>query len=190
MTFSNRALQDGFVDPSGLLRLSNSYATTGGGTPTAVSTGDRILMADSQDLVGSSIATISGAGVITLPSGYYYLLEASLSIGDSSATSSSTTNREIYTRFYDETALSYIGTETYQNTTPANKTTDEADVPLSKDETARCWIDATGGAVDVSWKVSNVVYGNYDQSDTIYPNSNSPGELWVGYTRCLIWRFD
>ena len=189
MTYSNQANQFSFVDPSGLLRFSDSSGTPGS-PASAVSSGDKILLANSEDLVGSNIATISGAGVITLPSGYYYLLEGSLSIGDSSGTSFSTTNRDIYTRFYNETTASYVGTESYQNTIPPNQSTDEAEAPLSKDETARCWIDATGGAVDLSWKISNVLYSNYNQSDAIYPNSAASGELWVGYTRCLVWRFD
>jgi len=183
MTYSAQADQFDYFEPSGLMRFSDSN-----GTPT-FSAGDRIYLADSDHLSGADVATITGVGVITLPAGYYYLLEGSVSVGDTSGTSSGTLNREIYTRFYNETATAYVGTESYQNTIPANQSTDEGEVPLSRDETARCWIDATGGAVDVSWKVTTANY-NFNESDAIYPNSAAPGELWVGYTRCLVWRFD
>ena len=176
MTFS--ASQYTLVEPSGLARFSNSSSMA------SFATDDKIPMADTETLVGSSVASIA-AGVITLPVGYYYLLEGALDIGRNGGVAGANT-RQIYTQFYDENATSYIGTQSYQNGEKANNFEDI--VLLSRDETARVWIDATASAASVSWRIQTVASSAYNASDVLYSKTNP--ERWVGYTRCLVWRFD
>jgi hypothetical protein len=172
MTFSNATVS--VAAPDGLARLSDSSATTFGNN-------NKILIGSVVDLVGSGVCSVS-TGVITLPTGFYYLLEGSLSAGDA-VTGAPAGTRQIYTQFYDETAAAYIGTQSYQNGERANNFEDI--VLFSKDDAARVWVDASGGARSISWKMQTVASSTYDRSDVIY---NSPN-LWVGYTRLLVWRF-
>jgi hypothetical protein len=182
MSYSARANDFPFVQPSGLLRFSDSSSMN-----TTMTAGDKILMADTEDLIGSGVASIA-SGVITLPAGYYYLLQGSFSVGDQSGTYYPQ-SRQIYTRFYDEGGAAYIGTESYQNTNLPSSGTSEIGVLLSRDETARVWVDATGAAKSVSWRISSTTYP-WDASDILYPISGLTPRLWVGWTRCMIWRFE
>jgi len=183
MTYSARANSFPFVQPAGIARFSNSSSMT-----TTMSAGTIIQMADTEDLVGSDVASIA-SGIITLPAGYYYLLQGAFSVGDG-ITNWYPQSREIYTRFYDEVAATYIGAESYQNSNVPNTGDSEIGALLARDETARVWVDATGGAKSVSWRVSATPYP-YDRSDIFYPNNLViPYPLWVGYTRCTVWRFD
>lgn len=175
MTYANA--QYAVVEPSGLLRFSDSNSTTFGND-------FKILMATTEALISTGVASIA-AGVITLPVGYYYLLEGSFCAGRGSGLGSANT-RQIYTQFYDEGSSAYIGTQSYQNGEKGNNFEDV--VPLSRDETARVWVDATASAQSVSWRMQTVASSTYTQSDTFFSKTNP--ELWVGYTRCLVWRFD
>lgn len=175
MTYLNSS--HALVEPSGLLRFSDASSTS-------FADDNKILLGTTEHLVGSSVASIA-AGDITLPVGYYYLLEGSFCAGRGSGLGAAGT-RQIYTRFYNEGTTTYIGTQSYQNGEKGNNFEDL--VPLSRDETARVWVDATGGAVTVSWRMQTVASSSYTQSDTFFAKTNP--ELWVGYTRCLVWRFD
>jgi len=173
------ASQYTLVEPSGLARFSDSSSMA------SFANDDKIPMATTETLVGSSVASIA-AGVITLPVGYYYLLEGALDIGYNSGSVASSNTRQIYTQFYDENSTSYIGTQSYQNGEKGNNFEDI--VLLSHDETARVWVDATASAASVSWRIQTVASSCYNRSDLLYPKTNP--ERWVGYTRCLVWRFD
>ncbi len=175
MSYSNS--QFSIVEPAGLIRFSNSSTTTFGNN-------NKVLMTNTENIVGTNIATIS-SGIITLPVGYYYLLEASLSAGDAYNVSTHGT-RQIYTQFYDENSSAYIGTQSYQNGEKPNA--DDDSVLFSRDDTARCWIDASSSEGSVSWKMQTITNSTYDRSDVQY--TQSPQQLWVGYTRCLVWRLN
>lgn len=180
MTYSTRHDAFPFVGPAGLLRFSNSTAMAN------FSANDKILMADTENLIGWGTATIS-AGVITLPVGYYYLLEGAFSVGDLDG-ANYPQSAEIYTQFYDENAASYIGVESYQNSNIPSSGSSEIGVLLSRDETARVWVDATAAAQSVSWRITSTPYP-WDASDILYPITGLSPRLWVGWTRCLVWRF-
>lgn len=174
MSYSNSEYS--VVEPSGLLRFSDSSTTVFGNN-------NKILMTSTENIVGTNIVSIA-SGVITLPIGYYYLLEGALSAGDPYNASTAGT-RQIYTQFYDEDTSSYIGTKSYQNGERANS--QEEEVLFSMDDNARCWIDASTSERSISWRMQTILNSTYDRSDVQYPQS--PQELWVGYTRCLVWRF-
>lgn len=182
MTYANAGYTA--VEPSGLLRFSNSStdSVASGGAGTVIGNNEKIKMASTETLAGSNVATIASTGVITLPSGYYYLLEASLSIGDDL---SQYENGTVYTQFYDEGSSSYIGVKSYQNSSDRNN--NDAAQLFAMDDTARVWVDATASSKALSWRMISPT-ANYNKSDIFY--TNNPVGLWVAWTRCLVWRFD
>ena len=154
---------------SGLARLRDGSTTTTG-------TGNKILWATNEDLYGSSVCSVA-AGVITLPVGYYYLLEGSVSARSDINTFNLTM------QFYDENASAYAGTESFLSAQLANAGEDFQ--TFSMDDASRLWVDATGGAGSVSFrqKVTSTSIDGWDVAQ-VGPRN------WTGYGRCLVWRFD
>lgn len=166
MTYS--AVKNRTATGSGLLRFREASGTTVPGA------GQRTKFSVTDNLHGSSVATIDAAGIITLPAGYYYLLEASFSV-----TSASTVD-EFYFQFYDENASAYIGTGAFMTDENGNNSDDKK--LFSRDDMARVWVDATGSAGSVSFRQVN--------ASNALTCDDSNIRWWVGYSRCLVWRFD
>ena len=166
---SYSAVKNRTATGSGLLRFREASGTTVPGA------GQRTKFSVSENLHGSSVATIDAAGIITLPAGYYYLLEASFSV-----TSTSGPVGEFYFQFYDENASAYIGTSAFMTDENGNNSDDKK--LFSRDDMARVWVDATSLAGSVSFQQVNASVANSVDDSNI--------RWWVGYSRCLVWRFD
>ncbi len=166
MTFSNKSIKT--ATPSGLIRLYN-------GSQTSVAVNNVHKWNSTEDLHGSNVCTVS-SGVISLPSGYQYLLQASTCPGASNGYYIETTFQ-----FYNEGTSSYIGTQGFIRGGYSNN--QDIYQPLSKDENARVWIDASGASVSVSLRFvalgGDATGRNIDQVTR-----------YNGHSRCLIWRFD
>ena len=165
---SYSAIKNRTATSSGLLRFREGSNTTVPGA------GQRTKFSVTENLHGGSIASIDASGIITLPAGFYYLLEASFSV-----TSASTVG-EFYFQFYDENASAYIGTSAFMTDQNGNNSDDKK--LFSRDDMARTWIDATGSAGSVSFKQVN--------ASPALTCDDSNIRWWVGYSRCLVWRFD
>ena len=166
MTFS--AVRNQTATSSGLLRFREASTTTVPGA------GQRTKFSVTEHLHGSNVASIAATGIITLPVGYYYLLEASFSV-----TSASTVG-EFYFQFYDENSSSYVGTSAFMTDENGNNSDDKK--LFSRDDMARVWVDATGGAGSVSFRQVN--------ASPALTCDDSNIRWWVGYSRCLVWRYD
>ena len=165
MTFSN--VRNRTATSSGLARLRD-------GSGTVFATNAKVLWATDEDLHSSGICSIS-SGVITLPVGYYYLVEASMSCA-------STISDEISLQLYDENASSYVGTESYLNCQDAANS--EHARLFAKDDMSRLWVDAKASAGSVSFRMK--APSSFYQCDVQYYGLRRR----VGYSRCLVWRVD
>lgn len=165
MTFSN--VRNRTATSSGLARLRD-------GSGTVFATNAKVLWSTDEDLHGSGICSIS-SGVITLPVGYYYLVEASMSCASSVVD-------EISLQLYDENTSSYVGTESYLNCQDAANS--EHARLFAKDDMSRLWVDAKSSAGSVSFRMK--APSSFYQCDVQYYGLRRR----VGYSRCLVWRFD
>jgi len=154
---------------SGLARLRDGSSTTTG-------TNNKILWAVNDDLYGSSVCSVA-SGVITLPVGYYYLLEGSTSARSSIDVFNFTM------QFYDENSSAYVGTESFLSANYANVGEDFQ--TFSMDDASRVWVDATSTAGSISFrqKITSTNINGWDVAQ-VGPRN------WTGYGRCLVWRFD
>ncbi|MBI05345.1 MAG: hypothetical protein CMM54_00020 [Rhodospirillaceae bacterium] len=167
MTYSNEVHQTG--TSSGLAQLRDASSTTAG--LNAI-----IQWATVDTFRGSSVCSVS-SGVITLPAGYYYLLEGVVGCLSTSA------GWDAHFQFYDENASAYVGTKAYLSGDIG--TEGEHYDAFSMDDCARLWVDATSSAGSISLREQAVV-GPLDRFDTAGPG----GRQNTGYSRCLVWRFD
>ena len=153
---------------SGLARLRDGSSTTTG-------TNNKILWATNNDLYGSSVCSVA-AGVITLPVGYFYLLEGSVSARGSNIFN-------LTMQFYNENTSAYVGTESFLSAQLANAGEDFQ--TFSMDDASRVWVDATATAGSISFrqKVTSAFINGWDVPQ-LGPRN------WTGYGRCLVWRFD
>lgn len=162
MTYTTKPLKT--ATPSGLARLYDGSSTT-----PAV---DGVhLWGSLENLHGSGTCTVS-SGVISLPSGYKYLLQASTAPGGSSGS-----YLDLHIQFYDEGSSAYIGTRGFNRGGLAN----EQDIyqDSSKDEAARVWVDASSSAASVSLRFPTL--DGFNSIDSV--------QRWNGFSRCLVWRF-
>ena len=167
MTYSNEVHQT--ATSSGLAQLRDASGTTPG-------VGAVIQWATVDTFHGSSVCSVL-SGVITLPVGYYYLLEGVLGC-------LSTTNVwDMHHQFYDENASAYVGTKGYMSGDLGNA--GEHLDAFSMDDCARLWVDATSGAASISLREQALVNGPVSHFD-----SNANGRRFTGYSRLLVWRFD
>ena len=154
--------------PHGLARLYDGSSTTLGAN-------NKHLWGSTENLYGTNICTVN-AGTITLPSGYYYLLEGSSAPAGSA--SGSGVGAVLTIQFYNETVSSYQGTQGFHR--GGISSNQDIYQPFSKDEMAKVWIDASGSSVDVSLRI--VSFNEFSNIDTT--------QRWNGESRCLVWRFD
>ena len=167
MTFSNEVHQT--ATSSGLAILRDASGTTPGV--------NAVIQWAAQDTAhGSSVCSVA-SGVITLPVGYYYLLEGALGCLSTVAVWS------MHHQFYDENASSYVGTKGYMSANVGSA--GEHYDAFSMDDCARVWIDATASAASISLREQALTGGPVTNFD-----SNANGRRWTGYSRCLVWRFD
>ena len=115
--------------------------------------------------------------IITLPSGYYYFVEA---CAQAYYTSSASGSDYLTTQIYDETNTQYIGVKGTCWRSSGEDTQLE-----SRDEKCRAFIDCTSSGITVSIKTqaktSNMNRVNY--SADIFTNTSGSG-------RVIIWRLD
>ena len=165
MSFS--AVRNKTATSSGLARLRNGISTT-------FATNSPITWATNEDLHSESVCSIA-SGVITLPVGYYYLIEASMSCASS-------VPDEISLQLYNESTATYFGTESYLNCEDAANS--EHARLFAKDDMSRAWVDARSTAGSVSFRMK--APSSFYQCDQLYYGLRRR----VGYSRCLVWRFD
>ncbi len=173
MTYSNVTSET--ATSSGLARLRSANSTVFGA-------GNRMDWGVNEDLHGSSICSVS-TGIITLPAGYYYLLEASMGVID---TTTAGQNADITLQFYDENASASVGTQSFLIAARAN--VGEQYQSFSMDDASRLWVDATSVAGSVSFRqvgTSSTGY-DFDKAD----QAGFGGRFITGWSRCFVWRFD
>lgn len=168
MTYSNEVHQT--ATSSGLAQLRDASGTTPG-------VGAVIQWATVDTFRGSSVCSVL-SGVITLPVGYYYLLEGAVGC------LSSVDVWDAHFQFYDENASAYVGTKGYLSGDIG--TAGEHYDAFSMDDCARLWIDATSSAGSISLRQQSLVKGPVTNFDAAGPG----GRQNTGYSRCLVWRFD
>ena len=162
MSYMTKPLKS--ATPTGLARLYDGSSTT-------PSVNGVHLWGSLEDLHGSGTCTVS-SGVISLPSGYKYLLQASTAPGGSSGY-----YLDLHIQFYDENSSSYIGTKGFNRGGLANNQDIYQDA--SKDETARVWVDASSSSASVSLRFQSL--NGFNSIDST--------QRWNGFSRCLVWRF-
>lgn len=167
MTYSNEISQT--ATSSGLALLRDASGTTPG-------VGAVIQWANVDTLRGTSVCSVA-SGVITLPVGYYYLLEGTL------GAVSNIKVWDMHHQFYDENASAYVGTKGFMSAEIG--TQGEHYDAFSMDDCARLWVDATASAASISLRQQALVNGPVVAFD-----SNLNGRRWTGYSRCIVWRFD
>lgn len=174
MTFS--ALATNLANPSALVRYTNVSST-------APTVGNYFLWATKNDLIGTSGTSIS-SGIITLPQGYYWLLEAS--VMSQYVGSSGSATRIVDFEIYDHSSSSTIGSlATLNNSTWTGA---EPNQLYSRDECSRCWIDTNAGSKDIAVRIVNIT--GYSLPSGLNFDSYSGGQPWAGQSRFLIWKFD
>ena len=121
----------------------------------------------------NSFSPSISSGIITLDSGYWYFLEASMQLADASYN----INDYMSYQVYNESGSSYIGTPGLLYTSAG------MDSQLTtRDEGTRALIDCTSSSIDVSIKISGlsgIGYYNY------HPGLSSE---YGGLGRCVIWQ--
>lgn len=166
MTFIPDAADDNIAvnfDSINVLYLSTNDVACSVGT---------VLPVDSQrQLHGSDTYSIS-SGVITLPSGYYYLLRCGIG-----AYSSATSSLLSY-RFYDTGTSSYVGRRGWLAWQESPKTT-------CGDEYAIALIDASSSAQTIDLRIVT-------QSGTVKLDATSESNIYyyyAGHSRVEIWKW-
>ena len=169
MTFSSQFNQT--ATSSGLVTLHDASATTGG-------LNNSFQWAQTEEHYGTSVCSVA-SGVITLPVGYYYLLEGSCGIYGASNI------YDLTIQFYNENTNAYVGTKGFYSGQLGNA--GEHYRTFSLDDCARLWVDATSSTFNVSLKQQAASGGSVTAFDQPQPAAGS--RKWVGYSRCLVWRF-
>lgn len=141
-------------------------------TDISCSAGTVIPLGSSRDLHGSASYSVS-SGVITLPSGYYYLLRGAIG-----AHGASLTNDLLSYRFYDTGASSYIGRRGWLAWQEAPKLT-------CGDEYAIAMVDASSSAQTVDLRIVTQA-----GTITLDPSSSTyQYYYYAGYSRVEIWKW-
>ena len=141
-------------------------------TDISCSAGTVIPLGSSRDLHGSASYSVS-SGVITLPSGYYYLLRGAVG-----AYGTSVTNDLLSYRFYDTGASSYIGRRGWLAWQEAPKLT-------CGDEYAIAMVDASSSAQTVDLRIVTQA-----GTITLDPSSSTyTYYYYAGYSRVEIWKW-
>lgn len=142
-------------------------------TDIACSAGTVMPLGSSRDLHGSASYSVS-SGVITLPSGYYYLLRGAVG-----AYGSTITNDLLSYRFYDTGASSYIGRRGWLAFQENPKTT-------AGDEYAIAMVDASSAAQTVDFRIVTKAGGTIviDASSSTYTYYQ-----YAGHSRVEIWKW-
>lgn len=153
-------------------------------TDISLSNGHIFALDDSTSLHGSESFSVA-SGVVTLPSGSYYLLRGFVSAYYSSVPSMNAAQIEY--RFYDEGASAYTGRRGFLSWQEAASSVSH---PLTMgDEVAFTMIDASAASKTVSFRVVALAAagGSYvaDASAATYSVWNQ-----AGYTRVEVWRFN
>jgi hypothetical protein len=142
---------------------------------TSSAVGADVMFSSANDFIGtlSSLLSFSG-GAFTLPSGYYYWLEGS------TQTYSTTLNANTHLEVQWHDGTSGIGTHGRIVQPPYT------DQQLSgRDEKALALIDATGGAVSVTLRVTSMT-----NVIALGLNSTASHSAYAGMGRATIWRLD
>jgi hypothetical protein len=168
MTFS--ALATNLANPSALVRYIDVSSTS----PVV---GNYFLWNTKTDLIGTSGTSVS-SGEITLPQGYYWLIEAM--IQSQYVGSSGGSTRIVEFEVYDVTNTTTIGSLATLNNSVW--TGAEPNQLYSRDEASRCWVDTTTAARDIAVRITTITGLNFD--------SYSGGQSWAGQSRLFCWRFD
>ena len=174
MTFS--ALAQNLANPSALVRYIDVSSTS----PVV---GNYFLWATKSDLIGTSGTSVA-SGVVTLPQGYYWLLEASIMSQYVGSSGSST--RIVEFEIYDDTNSATIGSLATLNNSVWSGA--EPNQLYSRDECSRCWVDTTAAARDVAVRITNIT--GYALPGGLDFDSYAGGQPWAGQSRFFIWRFD
>ena len=129
---------------------------------------------------GSWTVTIS-SDIITLPIGFYYLVESCTQCHYTAASDPTTGAAYHTSQIYDETNSNYIGTKG-----SVWRGSGEDTYPLfSRDEKCRAFLNCTGGARTISVKTQ--------EFDTKIDRLNYSAGSWSYYAgsgRVIIWRLD
>jgi hypothetical protein len=142
-------------------------------TDIACSAGTIIPLGASRDLYNSASYSVS-SGVITLPSGYYYMLKGAVG-----AYGSTVSNDLLSYRFYDTNAAAYVGRRGWLAWQEYPKLT-------CGDEYAIAIIDASTGAQTVDFRIVTKTGGTIilDPSASTYTYY-----YYTGYCRVEIWKW-
>ena len=163
--------------------LSNYESVTmlrNSSTDYAAATGDKLALDASLSLYGSESYSVS-SGVVTLPSGSYYMLRGMPAAYYSNVATMN--SAKLTYQFYDEAASTYIGRR-------GTLVWQEARHLTQGDEVALALIDASSSSQTISLKLTDVgVSGSYTM--TIDPSSSTYTYYYYsGYSRVEIWRFN
>ena len=135
-----------------------------------------INLDSAQTQFGSWSVSIS-SDIITLPSGYFYLIESSVQVH---YTGSGTTSDYYEHQIYDETNSNYVGTIARIQRSLGEDTQLE-----SRDEKARYYVDCSSASLNISIK-SKSFTSNFDRinyTDSSWTNNTGSG-------RVIIWRLN
>lgn len=175
MTFS--ALAQNLANPSALVRFVDASGTTPG-------VGNYAQWATQSELIGSSGVTIS-TGQITLPQGYYWLIEAMLQtqlLGGGPFSSTRVVEFEVY----DVTNTASIGSLASLNDSVWSGA--ESNQLYSRDECSRCWVDTQSASRIIAVKQTAIT--GYTIPGELDYDSFSAGQDYSGQSRLFCWRFD
>ena len=150
------------------------------GTSQIPSVNTKIQLDAAQTQFGTWSVSITN-DVITLPSGYFYLIESSVqALYTTSAVASDYYKHQIY----DETNGAYVGTEA-----KLMKAAGEDSALDTKDEKARYYVDCSSISLDISIKTTDKSAAFDRINYTV--GVDGPGYLWTWHTgsgRVIIWR--
>lgn len=162
------------AQPESLVFIPMTESTT-----QAPSVNTKINLNAAQLQYGTWSASISN-DVITLPSGYYYLIESSV---QAYYTGSAGVSDYYEHRIYDETNTQYVGT-----TARIMRATGEDTQLESRDEKARYYVDCSSASLDISIKTTALTAPfdriNYTDTAPYYWTWHS------GSGRVIIWRLN
>ena len=159
------------AQPESLVFIPMTQSTT-----QVPSVGTKINLDAAQTQFGSWSVSIT-SDVVTLPSGYYYLIESSVQ----AYYTGSAGNSDYYKhQIYDETGSAYVGT-------PGRNTRGRGeDTQLeTRDEKARYFVDCSSSSLDISFKTTDksAAFDRINYTDSYWT-------LWTGSGRVIIWRLN
>ena len=142
-------------------------------TDIACSAGTVVPLGSSRDLQGSASYSVS-SGVITLPSGYFYMLKGAIG-----AYGSTISSDLLSYRFYDTGSSAYVGRRGWLAWQEAPKTT-------CGDEYAIAMVDASSSAKTVDLRIVTKAGGTI----VLDPSASTYQYYWYsGYCRVEVWKW-